>query len=97
MSDQYDEFAERGASRYAEGSAAEQAQRSFADPAAPGAPVADDEPVSEDEPSVEVPPVEVLAFEDEPRESILAGQRRRLIHFSDAAIQQRLTAVMSEF
>jgi glycosyltransferase involved in cell wall biosynthesis len=39
----------------------------------------------------------MLAFEDSPREEVLAGQRRRLHHFGDAAIQQRLASVISAF
>src|SRR5881396_2747423 len=37
----------------------------------------------------------MLAFEDDPREAILAGQRRRLSDFGDAVIQQRLASVMA--
>ena len=39
----------------------------------------------------------MLAFEDSPREEVLAGQRRRLQDFDDSVIQQRLAAVMSGF
>ena len=39
----------------------------------------------------------MLAFEDHPREAVLAGQRRRLIDFSDAVIQQRLASMMAAF
>ena len=39
----------------------------------------------------------MLAFENDPREGILAGQRKRLGDFSDAAIQQRLTSLISAF
>lgn len=39
----------------------------------------------------------MLAFEDTPREEVLAGQRRRLHHFDDTAIQQRLASVISAF
>lgn len=37
----------------------------------------------------------MLAFEDTPREEILAGQRRRLRDFGDAVIQQRLRSMIS--
>jgi glycosyltransferase involved in cell wall biosynthesis len=39
----------------------------------------------------------MLAFEDEPREGVLAGQRKRLHNFSDAVIRERLTSLMSVF
>ncbi len=39
----------------------------------------------------------MLAFEETPREEILAGQRRRLQDFGDAVIQQRLASLMSAF
>lgn len=39
----------------------------------------------------------MLAFEDSPREEVLAGQRRRLQDFRDPVIQQRLAAVISGF
>jgi L-malate glycosyltransferase len=39
----------------------------------------------------------MLAFEDEPREKVLAGQRKRLNDFSDAVVQQRLTSLISAF
>jgi L-malate glycosyltransferase len=39
----------------------------------------------------------MLAFEDEPREGVLAGQRKRLHEFSDAVIRQRLTSLVSVF
>lgn len=39
----------------------------------------------------------MLAFEDEPREGVLAGQRRRLEDFGDHVIQQRLASVISSF
>ncbi len=39
----------------------------------------------------------MLAFDESPREEILAGQRRRLQAFNDAVIQQRLAAMMSAF
>lgn len=39
----------------------------------------------------------MLAFEDSPREEVLAGQRRRLQDFRDPVIQQRLAAVLSGF
>jgi glycosyltransferase involved in cell wall biosynthesis len=39
----------------------------------------------------------MLAFEDEPREGVLAGQRQRLNDFGDAVIQQRLSALISAF
>ena len=37
----------------------------------------------------------MLAFEDEPREGVLAGQRKRLNDFSDAVMQQHLTSLIS--
>jgi hypothetical protein len=37
----------------------------------------------------------MLAFEEEPREGVLAGQRKRLNDFSDAVMQQRLTSLIS--
>src|SRR5688572_22446717 len=39
----------------------------------------------------------MLAFEDHPREDVLAGQRRRLRDFDDTAIQQRLASVLAAF
>jgi L-malate glycosyltransferase len=39
----------------------------------------------------------MLAFEDTPREEVLAGQRRRLHYFGDATIQQQLASVISTF
>jgi glycosyltransferase involved in cell wall biosynthesis len=39
----------------------------------------------------------MLAFEDHPREEVLAGQRKRLEDFSDHVIQQRLSSVISTF
>jgi glycosyltransferase involved in cell wall biosynthesis len=39
----------------------------------------------------------MLAFEDHPREEVLAGQRRRLQQFGDPIIQQRLASVISAF
>jgi glycosyltransferase involved in cell wall biosynthesis len=39
----------------------------------------------------------MLAFEDHPRDEVLARQRRRLADFSDTAFQQRLTSVISGF
>jgi c-di-GMP-binding flagellar brake protein YcgR len=39
----------------------------------------------------------MLAFEDSPREEVLAGQRRRLQDFGDSVIQQRLASVVSGF
>lgn len=39
----------------------------------------------------------MLAFEDEPREAVLAGQRRRLTDFSDRMIRQRLASLISAF
>jgi glycosyltransferase involved in cell wall biosynthesis len=39
----------------------------------------------------------MLAFEDSPRDEVLAGQRRRLRDFGDAAIRQRLTSVLAAF
>jgi glycosyltransferase involved in cell wall biosynthesis len=39
----------------------------------------------------------MLAFEDNPREDVLAGQRQRLRAFGDAVIQQRLASVISAF
>jgi glycosyltransferase involved in cell wall biosynthesis len=39
----------------------------------------------------------MLAFEDHPREEILAGQRQRLHAFGDPVIQQRLASVISAF
>jgi glycosyltransferase involved in cell wall biosynthesis len=39
----------------------------------------------------------MLAFEDTPREEVLAGQRRRLQDFGDAIIQQRLSSMISAF
>jgi glycosyltransferase involved in cell wall biosynthesis len=39
----------------------------------------------------------MLAFDESPREEILAGQQRRLRAFNDAVIQQRLAALMSAF
>ena len=39
----------------------------------------------------------MLAFEDSPREEVLAGQRRRLQDFGDPVIQQRLASVISAF
>ena len=39
----------------------------------------------------------MLAFEERPREEILAGQRRRLQDFSEPVITQRLAAVLSTF
>jgi len=39
----------------------------------------------------------MLAFEDHPREEVLAGQRRRLNDFSDTVIRQRLADVMAAF
>lgn len=39
----------------------------------------------------------MLAFEDQPREAVLAGQRRRLASFGEAVIQQRLSSLISAF
>jgi L-malate glycosyltransferase len=39
----------------------------------------------------------MLAFEDEPREGVLAGQRRRLADFSESVIRQRLFSLISAF
>ena len=39
----------------------------------------------------------MLAFEDHPREEVLAGQRQRLHAFGDAVMQQRLASVISAF
>ena len=39
----------------------------------------------------------MLAFEDHPREEVLAGQRRRLQDFGDGVIQQRLASAISVF
>ena len=39
----------------------------------------------------------MLAFEESPREEVLAGQRRRLQDFGEPAIQQRLASVLSAF
>jgi glycosyltransferase involved in cell wall biosynthesis len=39
----------------------------------------------------------MLAFEDHPREEVLAGQRRRLHAFGDPVIRQRLASVISAF
>ncbi|MSO55746.1 MAG: glycosyltransferase [Acidobacteria bacterium] len=39
----------------------------------------------------------MLAFEDGPREAVLAGQRQRLGDFGDAVIQQRLASLISAF
>ena len=39
----------------------------------------------------------MLAFEDSPREEVLAGQRQRLQDFGDPAVQQRLTSIISGF
>jgi 6,7-dimethyl-8-ribityllumazine synthase len=68
MSDQYDEFAERGTPRYGEGSA-EQAQSTVAaTPAAPPPPVAD-EPVAAELPAAELPAAEVLVPAEEDQAS----------------------------
>ena len=39
----------------------------------------------------------MLAFEDDPREAVLAGQRQRLGAFSDTVVRQRLTSMLSAF
>ena len=39
----------------------------------------------------------MLAFEESPREEVLAGQRRRLQDFARPAIEQRLASVLAEF
>ena len=39
----------------------------------------------------------MLAFEDGPRDAVLAGQRRRLGDFGDTVVQQRLASVISAF
>jgi L-malate glycosyltransferase len=39
----------------------------------------------------------MLAFDESPREEILAGQRRRLMDFGDHVIQQRLGSMISAF
>jgi hypothetical protein len=39
----------------------------------------------------------MLAFEDSPREAILAGQRQRLRDFGDHVIQQRLASILTDF
>ena len=39
----------------------------------------------------------MLAFEESPREEVLAGQRRRLQDFGEPVIQQRLASVLSAF
>jgi glycosyltransferase involved in cell wall biosynthesis len=39
----------------------------------------------------------MLAFEDSPREEILAGQRQRLKDFGDHVIQQRLASILADF
>ena len=39
----------------------------------------------------------MLAFDDHPREEVLAGQRRRLHDFSDRVIQQRLASMIAAF
>jgi glycosyltransferase involved in cell wall biosynthesis len=39
----------------------------------------------------------MLAFEDSPRDEILAGQRQRLQHFGDRIIQQRLESILADF
>jgi len=39
----------------------------------------------------------MLAFEESPREEVLEGQRRRLQHFGDPMIQQRLASIISGF
>ena len=39
----------------------------------------------------------MLAFEESPREEVLAGQRQRLQDFGDPIIQQRLASVISGF
>ena len=39
----------------------------------------------------------MLAFDDHPREEVLAGQRRRLLDFGDSVIQQRLASIVSAF
>jgi len=39
----------------------------------------------------------MLAFEESPREEVLAGQRRRLQDFSETAIQKQLASVLSAF
>ena len=39
----------------------------------------------------------MLAFDESPREEVLAGQRRRLDDFGDSMIQQRLASVISGF
>jgi hypothetical protein len=39
----------------------------------------------------------MLAFEENPREEVLDGQRRRLRDFDDAVIKRRLADVLSAF
>ena len=39
----------------------------------------------------------MLAFEDSPRDEVLAGQRRRLRDFGEPVIRQRLAAMLSDF
>jgi glycosyltransferase involved in cell wall biosynthesis len=39
----------------------------------------------------------MLAFEESPREEVIAGQRRRLLDFGDPVIEQRLASVLSGF
>ncbi len=39
----------------------------------------------------------MLAFEDAPREGVLAGQRKRLADFGDPVITERLSSVVSAF
>jgi len=39
----------------------------------------------------------MLAFEDTPREDVLAGQRRRLQDFGEPVIRQRLASVLADF
>jgi glycosyltransferase involved in cell wall biosynthesis len=39
----------------------------------------------------------MLAFEESPRDEIIAGQRRRLQDFGDQVIRQRLASMMSSF
>jgi glycosyltransferase involved in cell wall biosynthesis len=39
----------------------------------------------------------MLAFEESPREEVLAGQRQRLKDFGDPVIEQRLASIVSGF
>jgi hypothetical protein len=39
----------------------------------------------------------MLAFEQSPRDDVIAGQQRRLQDFGDSVIQRQLTSVISAF